>query len=71
MENVGFKTIPIWKWILLYFCHSYIGFDVEENVACVCFAKVLFHHIYVMREDYYCMATGNLIRTRKLTRKGD
>lgn len=71
IEKVGFKTIPMWKWILLCFCPTHTSYETEGDVACVCFAKILFKHIYIMREDYYCTTTGNLLRTRKLTRKGD
>jgi len=64
------KPIPLWKWILLYFCQAHIGFDTEGDIARVCWAKILFNHIYIVREDYFCMKTGNLLRTGKLTRKG-
>ena len=64
------KPIPVWKWILLYLCPTHISVDTQGDVACVCFVKVLFKHIYLVRTDYYCMTTGNLLRTSKLTRKG-
>lgn len=64
------KPIPLWKWILLYFCPARMGFDVEGDVACICFAKVLFKEIYIVREDYFCISTGELLRTSKLTRSG-
>ena len=64
------RPIPIWKWILLCFCPVHLGFDTEGDIVCVSFVKILFKHIYIMREDYYCMTTGNLLRTKKLTRKG-
>ena len=64
------KPIPLWKWILLYFCREHITFDTEGDIAMVCWAKILFNHIYIVREDYYCKTTGNLLRTGKLTRKG-
>lgn len=63
------KTIPMWKWILLHFCPAYVSYDTEGDIACVCFAKVLFKKIYIMREDYFCVSTGNLLRTYKLTRR--
>jgi hypothetical protein len=65
------KPIPIWKWFLLYFCPVYISFDTEGDVGCVCFAKVLFKQIYFVRIDYFCISTGSLIRTSKLTRRGE
>lgn len=64
------KPIPVWKWVLLFFCPTYMSYDTEGDVACVCFTKVLFKEIYVMRTDYFCISTGNLLRTNKLTRKG-
>ncbi len=64
------KPIPLWKWILLYFCPTHIGFDSEGEVASVCFAKVLFKDVYIMRIDYFDNKTGNLIKTERLTRKG-
>lgn len=64
------KPIPLWKWILLYFRPTHISFDTKGDIACVCFAKVLFKEIYIMREDYFCIPTGNLLRTNKLTRSG-
>ena len=64
------KPIPLWKWILLYFCPAYKGFDAEGDVACVCYAKTLFKQIYIVREDYFCISTGELLRTVKLTRNG-
>ena len=63
------KPIPIWKWILLYFCPAYMSYDTEGDIACVCFAKVLFKHIYIVHEDYYHIPTGRLLRTYKLTRR--
>lgn len=62
------KLIPMWKWILLNFCPAYVSYDTEGDIACVCFAKVLFKHIYIMRTNYFCISTGNLLRTYKLTR---
>lgn len=63
------KPIPLWKWILLYFCPTHISFDDEGDVARICFAKVLFKEIYIMHEDYFCISTGELLRTSKLTRR--
>lgn len=70
IEKPEFKPIPVWKWILLHLCPAHISFDTEGDIACVCFAKILFGHIYIMREDYFSMTTGNLLKTSKLTRKG-
>lgn len=70
IEKPEFKPIPMWKWILLYFCPVLKGFDTKGDIVCVSFAKILFKHIYIMREDYFSMTTGNLLRTKKLTRKG-
>lgn len=70
IEELKVELIPMWKWILLFFCPVHISYDEEGDIACVIFAKVLFKQIYIMREDYFCKATGNLLRTRKLTRKG-
>lgn len=71
-EEIKFsvKPIPLWKWILLYFCPTHISFDDEGDIACICFVKVLFKEMYIMREDYFCISTGNLIKTSKLTRRG-
>ena len=63
------KPIPMWKWILLHFCPAYVSYDTEGDIACVCSAKVLFKKIYIMREDYFSISTGNLLRSRKLTRR--
>lgn len=68
-EKPKFKTIPLWKWILLYFRPAHMGFDTKGDVACVHYAKMLFKTVYIMREDYFCISTGNLLNTRKLTRK--
>lgn len=65
------KPIPLWKWILLYFCPAHVSYSGTEGaIACVCISKVLFKHIYLVRTDYYSMTTGNLLRTSRLTRKG-
>lgn len=69
VEELKSEPIPLWKWLLLCFCPVHIGYDVEGDIACVSFAKMLFKHIYFVREDYYCITTGNLLRTRKLTKK--
>lgn len=63
------KPIPMWKWILLHLCPTYMNYDTEGDIACVCFAKVLFKKIYIMRVDYFSISTGNLLRTNKLTRR--
>lgn len=70
IEELKTELIPLWKWILLFFCPVHIGYDEEGDVACVTFVKILFKQMYVMRTDYFCISTGNLLRTRKLTRKG-
>lgn len=70
IEEPKFEPIPIWKWILLFFCPVHIGYDEEGDIACITFAKMLFKDMYIVREDYFCKTTGNLLRTRKLTRKG-
>lgn len=63
------KPIPVWKWILLFFCPAYMYWDTEGDVACVCYAKVLFGQIYIVREDWFHIPTGRLLRTHKLTRR--
>jgi hypothetical protein len=63
------KTIPMWKWILLHFCPAYVSYDTEGDIACVIYAKVLFKKIYIMRTDYFCISTGNLLRSGRLTRR--
>lgn len=63
------KPIPMWKWILLYFCPVHKGFNTEGDVVCVCSAKILFKQMYIVQTDYYSTTTGNLLWTRKLTRK--
>ena len=70
IEKPKLKPIPMWKWILLYFCPVHKGFDIEGDIVCVCSAKILFKHMYIVQTDYFSMTTGNLLRTRKLTRKG-
>ena len=70
IEEPKFKPIPMWKWILLYFCPVLKGFNIEGDVVCVYSAKILFKQMYIMQIDYYCTPTGNLLRTKKLTRKG-
>lgn len=70
IEEPKFKPIPLWKWFLLFFCPVHIGYDEEGDIACVTFVKILLKHIYIMHIDYFSKATGNLLRTRKLTRKG-
>lgn len=69
-EKPKIKPIPVWKWILLHFCPTHIGYDTEGDIACVCHVKILFKQMYFMRTDYFCMTTGNLLRTEKLTRRG-
>ena len=64
------KPIPLWKWILLYFCPTHISFDTEGDICCVCFAKVLFKQIYIVREDYFCVVSSNLLNIIRLTRRG-
>lgn len=63
------KPIPVWKWILLHFRPAYISYDTEGDIACVCYAKVLFKQIYTMRTDFFCISTGNLLSSSKLTRR--
>lgn len=69
IEEPEIKPIPMWKWILLHFCPVHLGFDTEGDIVCVSFAKVLFKQVYFVRTDYYCVTTGYLLRTNKLTRK--
>ena len=57
--------LPLWKRILLCFCPTHVGFDVEGDVAYVCYAKILFGHICIIREDMFDVPTGNLIRRRQ------
>lgn len=64
------KTIPMWKWILLHFTRTYKSFDCEGQVCCVIHAKMLFKNMYIWQEDHYNTLTGELIRSRKLTRRG-
>ncbi len=33
------KPIPIWKWVLLHFCPTYISYDTEGDIACVFFQR--------------------------------
>lgn len=68
-EKPKIKPIPVWKWILLHFCPTHIGFDSEGDIACATFVKILFKQMYVMRTDYFSMTTGNLLRSEKLTRR--
>ena len=70
IEEPKFKPIPVWKWILIHLCPTHIGYDSEGDIACVSFVKILFNHMYVMRTDYFCITTGNLQRSEKLTRRG-
>ena len=70
IEKPKFEPIPVWKWILLFFCPVHIGYDEEGDIVCVSFNKMLFNHLYVMQLDYWSKATSNLLRTSKLTRKG-
>ena len=69
-EKPKIKPIPVWKWILLHFCPMYTSFDSEGDIVCVCYAKILFKHMYFMEIGYYSMTTGNLLKTEKLTRRG-
>lgn len=69
MKIIKPKLIPLWKWILLYFRPVRISFDAENDIACIIHAKELFKEIYIMRKDYFCVSTGDLLRTCKLTRR--
>ena len=70
IEEPKVIPIPIWKWVLLFFCPVFTGYDDEGDIYCVCYAKMLFKCIYIVQVNYYDRATGNLIRAIKLTRKG-
>ena len=63
------KPIPVWKWILLFFCPSYKSCDTEGDIACICRAKVLFKQIYVVRIAWFHIPTGRLLKAYKLTRR--
>lgn len=69
MKIIERKSIPLWKWILLYFRPVNIGLGTEDDIACISFAKELFKEIYITCIDYFCISTGKLIKTRKLTRR--
>ena len=59
-------TIPFWKWILLHFVKTHVGFDSEGDFATVCYMKMLFKELYVWRLDTY--RNGKLINSSKLER---
>jgi len=39
--------IPLWKWILLHFVRTYVGYDSEGEIMTICRMKMLFKQMYV------------------------
>lgn len=60
------KTIPLWKWFLLYFVKTYAGFDEKDGFATICFMKKLFGELYIWKIEYYI--DDVLVEVRKLKR---
>lgn len=58
--------IPLWKWILLHFVKTYVGYDCEGEIMTICSMKKLFGELYVWSIDTY--KNGKLIRASKLSR---
>lgn len=58
--------IPLWKWILLHFVRTYVGYDSEGEIMTICRMKMLFKQMYIWRLDTY--RNGKLIDSRKLER---
>lgn len=64
------RPIPLFIWLCLKLCRTYIGKDEEygNDYGVTAYMKKCFGKIYVMKLEYY--KNGKLIKTEKLTRKG-